>query len=93
MNKRRPNERDAASGAPTGAALGAIAPDGTIQGGNGALAGLLGLTLAELIGQALDTFLPGVVSLVIGAAMPNPSVMLWSAKPTTSTPVKAMVPT
>ena len=48
MNKRRPNEREAATGAPAGAALCAIAPDGTIQGGNGALAVLLGLPLDEL---------------------------------------------
>ena len=35
----------------------------------------------------------GLVSVVIGAAMPKPSVMLWSAKPTASTPVNAIAPT
>src|SRR5207245_9433353 len=33
-----------------------------------------------------------LASVVIGAAMPNPSVMLCSAKPTASTPVKAIAP-
>ena len=51
----------AATGAPAGAALCAIAPDGTIQGGNGALAVLLGLPLDELVGAPLDTFLPGLL--------------------------------
>ncbi|TMD95884.1 MAG: hypothetical protein E6I72_10295 [Chloroflexi bacterium] len=31
--------------------------------------------------------------MVIGAAMPNPSVTLWSANPIASTPVKAIAPT
>ncbi len=52
MNKRRPNEREASTGAPAGAALCAIAPDGTIQGGNGALAVLLGVPLDDLTGRA-----------------------------------------
>ena len=43
--RRRPELRP-------GAALCAIAPDGTIQGGNGALAVLLGLPLDELTGRA-----------------------------------------
>ena len=64
MNKRRPNEREAATGAPAGAALCAIAPDGTIRGGNGALAVLLGLPLDELVGAPLDTFLPGLLERV-----------------------------
>ncbi len=50
-------------GAVAGAALCAIAPDGTIRGGNGALAVLLGVPLADLTGQSLDAFLPGVAAL------------------------------
>ncbi len=63
MNKRRPNERETSIGAPAGAALCAIAPDGTIQGGNGALAVLLGVPLGELTGRPLEAFLPGVAAL------------------------------
>ena len=64
MNKRRPNERAAATGGPSGAALCAIAPDGTIRGGNGALAVLLGLPLDELVGSPLESFLPGLLERV-----------------------------
>jgi diguanylate cyclase (GGDEF)-like protein/putative nucleotidyltransferase with HDIG domain len=62
VNKRRPNEREASTGPPAGAALCAIAPDGTIRGGNGALAVLLGLPLDELVGSPLETFLPGLLA-------------------------------
>ena len=63
MNKRRPHERDPAATSVAGTALCAVAPDGTIEGGNGRLAVLLGLPLDELTGVPLEQFLPGVLTL------------------------------
>jgi diguanylate cyclase (GGDEF)-like protein/putative nucleotidyltransferase with HDIG domain len=63
VNKRRPNERDPAATSGAGTGLCAVAADGTIQGGNGRLAVLLGLPLDELAGLPLEQFLPGVLAL------------------------------
>ena len=63
MNKRRPHEREPAATSVAGTALCAVAADGTIQGGNGRLAVLLGLPLAYLTGAPLEQFLPGVLAL------------------------------
>src|SRR5262249_36849039 len=62
MNKRRPHERDPAATSVAGTALCAVAPDGTIEGGNGRLAVLFGLPLDELTGRPLEQFLPGALA-------------------------------
>jgi len=63
VNKRRPHEREPAATSVAGTTLCAVGADGTIQGGNGRLAVLLGLPLDELTGMPLEQFLPGVLAL------------------------------
>ena len=63
MNTRRHDEREPGATTVAGTALCAVAADGAIEGGNGRLAVLLGLPLDELVGTAIEQFLPGVLAL------------------------------